>query len=89
MDYLPHGGYTMSHSSTILARTLRIGLMTAVLSFVASYSTIAAAAQGCGHGFHRNAYGRCVFNHPGPNARPAPYHRGCWRNMWGQLRCYR
>lgn len=74
----------MKHS-----KILRTTLMVGVLGFVASYTTIASAAQGCGHGLHRNAYGRCVFNHPGPGARPAPYHRGCWRNAWGQLRCYR
>ena len=69
-----------------LLRTLTIA---GVLALAGSYTSIADAAQGCGHGFHRNMYGRCVFNHPGPRAMPAPYHRGCWRNAWGQLRCYR
>lgn len=79
----------MNTNSMCLSKYLRTVLMVGVLSFMASYTTIASAAQGCGHGFHRNVYGRCVFNHPGPRATPAPYHRGCWRNAWGQLRCYR
>lgn len=49
----------------------------------------AIEAQGCGYGFHRGYYGQCVLNAPGPYAKPAPYHPGCWRNQWGQLRCYR
>ncbi|EHL31698.1 GCG_CRPN prefix-to-repeats domain-containing protein [Legionella drancourtii] len=79
----------MNTDSMYLSKCLRTVLMVGVLGFMASYTTIASAAQGCGHGFHRNIYGRCVFNHPGPRATPAPYHRGCWRNAWGQLRCYR
>jgi hypothetical protein len=79
----------MKVNSTYLSRTLRIVAVVGVLCLADSYTTIATAAQGCGQGFHRNVYGRCVYNHPGPNARPAPYHRGCWRNYWGQLRCYR
>lgn len=60
-----------------------------VLFFAVAYSSIAEAAQGCGFGFHRNGYGYCVKNYPGPYAKPAPRHPGCWRNFWGQLRCYR
>lgn len=79
----------MNTDSMYLSKCLRTVLIAGVLGFTASYTTIASAAQGCGQGFHRNVYGRCVFNHPGPRATPAPYHRGCWRNAWGQLRCYR
>lgn len=68
---------------------IRAVVMVGFIGLLGSYTAIANAAQGCGHGFHRTMYGRCVLNHPGPYARPAPYHRGCWRNAWGHLRCYR
>lgn len=48
----------------------------------------AIQAGGCGYGYHRGASGQCVGNRPGANARPAPYHPGCWRNSVGELRCY-
>lgn len=51
--------------------------------------SVANAAGGCGFGYHRGPYGGCVLNRPGPYARPAPLHPGCWRNYRGQLRCYR
>lgn len=51
--------------------------------------SVSNAAQGCGHGFHRDYYGRCVFNAPGPRATPIYGHPRCWRNAWGQVRCYR
>lgn len=79
----------MKIDSLCLSKSLRMVLMISILGFAASYTSLASAAQGCGHGLHRNIYGGCVLNHPGPYARPAPYHRGCWRNAWGQLRCYR
>lgn len=79
----------MSINNAGIAKLLREAIIIGSLCFVASYTSLANAAQGCGHGFHRNVYGRCVLNHPGPYARPAPYHRGCWRNAWGRLRCYR
>ncbi|KTD67245.1 MULTISPECIES: GCG_CRPN prefix-to-repeats domain-containing protein [Legionella] len=77
------------NTSSCISKVLRTGIILGSLFFAVGYTSIATAAQGCGHGYHRNAYGGCVLNAPGPNARPAPYHRGCWRNAWGQLRCYR
>lgn len=73
----------------VAANVLRTGIIVGLLGLTVGYTSIADAAQGCGFGFHRNGWGRCVWNHPGPYARPAPYHPGCWRNRWGQLRCYR
>lgn len=78
----------MNTRSVSLAKMLRTGVIVGTLCFAGTYTSIADAAQGCGHGFHRAYNGRCILNHPGSYARPAPYHRGCWRNMWGQLRCY-
>ena len=63
-------------------------LILSVLVLAGSYTSISNAANGCGWGRHDTYYGRCVGNHPGYYSRPAPYHRGCWRNAWGQLRCY-
>ncbi|MGC1182710.1 GCG_CRPN prefix-to-repeats domain-containing protein [Legionella sp.] len=79
----------MNTMTLCFAKSLRTMLIISILGFMASYIPVANAAQGCGYGFHRNMHGRCVLNHPGPRATPAPYHRGCWRNAWGQLRCYR
>jgi hypothetical protein len=64
-------------------------VMVSGLSLLLGYTAIAEAAQGCGQGYHRNGWGRCALNRPGPWATPAPYHPGCWRNDRGQLRCYR
>ncbi len=61
--------------------------MAGLLCVAASYTSVANAAQGCGQGFHRGAYGGCVMNHLGPNATVAPAHPGCWRNGNGYLRC--
>lgn len=68
-----------------MAKTL---LMLSVLILAGSYASTTNAADGCGFGRHDTYYGRCVWNHPGPWARPAPYHPGCWRNGWGQLHYY-
>jgi hypothetical protein len=54
-----------------------------------TYTSMANAAGRCGFGYHRTIYGGCVLNHPGRWATPARAHPGCWRNAWGQLRCYR
>jgi hypothetical protein len=78
----------MNTHSVRFSKLLRVAVMTGVLC-LASYATIADAAQGCGQGLHRNGYGGCNYNHPGPNATPAPNHPGCWRNGNGRLRCYR
>lgn len=58
-----------------------------LLVLAIGYTSETNAAQGCGYGRHQSIYGGCVWNHPGAGATPAPYHPGCWRNMWGQLRC--
>jgi len=79
----------MKIPSICFSGMLRSVVVVSLLCFALSYTSIANAAQGCGHGFHRNYYGRCVLNHPGPYATPAPFHPGCWRNAWGRLRCYR
>ena len=79
----------MKMNTSYISKTLLTVAVVSILCLADSYTTTAMAAQGCGHGLHRNGYGQCVYNHPGPYARPAPYHRGCWRNYWGQLRCYR
>lgn len=78
----------MNARTVCFTKILRIGMMLSVLFLAASYTSTADAAQGCGYGRHVSVYGRCVGNFPGPYATPAPYHRGCWRNAWGQLRCY-
>jgi hypothetical protein len=77
------------NTSSCISKVLGSGIIAGSLFLAVSYTSVANAAQGCGHGLHRNMYGGCVLNHPGPYARPAPYHPGCWRNAWGQLRCYR
>lgn len=72
------------------SKILRISLILSLLFFTVSYTSIASAAQGCGRGWHRAAFGKCVLNHRWHYARPARHHRGgCWRNAWGQLRCHR
>lgn len=63
--------------------------LSTVLTVGIFYADLAEAAQGCGRGFHRNFYGRCVYNHPGLWARPVYGHPRCWRNVWGHVRCYR
>ncbi len=72
-----------------LTKLLQTVIFIGLISVVGSFTSIASAAQGCGHGYHRTINGRCILNYPGRYATPAPYHPGCWRNMWGQLRCYR
>lgn len=76
------------NTSSCISKVLRGGIIASSLFLAVSYTSVANAAQGCGHGYHR-MHGMCVLNHPGPYARPAPYHPGCWRNAWGQLRCHR
>ena len=62
---------------------------------VAAFAAMPAdARQGCGHGYHRGAYGRCVFNRPPVAVAREPgvrlvigtyYHgRGYWdgRRYW-------
>ena len=79
----------MNAHSTCFLGVLRTILVAGVLFLAGTYESTANAAQGCGQGFHRGYYGACRINHPGPYARPAPYHPGCWRNAAGYLRCYR
>jgi hypothetical protein len=45
-----------------------VGLATLGLGIAISASSPAYARQGCGRGWHRGAYGRCV-----PNRRPLVY----------------
>lgn len=79
----------MNTQSLCFSGVLRSVVLVGVVSIAVGYTTIADAAQGCGQGRHLNRWGYCVWNSPGPWATPAPYHPGCWRNFWGQLRCYR
>lgn len=77
-----------THAKTI--STVVKGIATiSLLALTLSYTDITNAAGGCGFGYHRTYWGGCRLNHPGPWARPAPLHPGCWRNAWGRLRCYR
>lgn len=76
---------TRSACWSTIARTV---LMLSTLLLAASYASVSNAAQGCGYGWHRGYYGGCVRNYPGPWAQPAYRHPGCWRNKWGQLRCW-
>lgn len=79
----------MKKHSTYFSGILRTAAMISLLFAAVGYTSMANAAQGCGFGYHRSFHGGCILNHPGPRATPAPYHPGCWRNAWGQLRCYR
>lgn len=79
----------MNTYSIDLSKLFRGAVIFGVLSFAAAYTPTTNAAQGCGYGLHRTFYGKCVFNYPGRYATPAYYHRGCWRNWYGRLRCYR
>lgn len=79
----------MNKNTLCLSAVLKTVAMASLLFVAASYTTNANAAQGCGFGYHQSFHGGCILNHPGAGARPAPYHPGCWRNAWGQLRCYR
>ena len=78
----------MNNDSMWFSRMLRTLGMIVLLFAAVSFTSTANAAQGCGYGYHYTYHG-CILNHPGAGATPAPYHPGCWRNMWGQLRCYR
>lgn len=79
----------MRTHSISFSGALRTAVIAGLLCAAAGYTTTVSAAQGCGYGLHRGAFGGCVLNRPGPGATPAPYHPGCWRNYWGNLRCYR
>ncbi len=78
----------MKARAMCLSGMAKILLMLSTLVLAGSYTSTSNAADGCGFGRHDTYYGRCVGNHPGAYARPAPYHPGCWRNGWGQLRCW-
>ncbi len=77
----------MKTRSLCFSGFLRTLMMFSLLLIAMSYASLANAAQGCGFGYHKSIYTGCTPNHPGAYARPAPYHPGCWRNAWGQLRC--
>lgn len=79
----------MNTHSLCFSGLLRTVVVAGLLFLAVGYTPVVSAAQGCGFGLHRNYHGICVYNHPGPYAVPAPRHPGCWRNFWGQLRCYR
>jgi hypothetical protein len=79
----------MNTGALCFSGVFRIAAMAGLLFAATSFTSVSNAAQGCGFGYHQSIYGGCILNHPGPGARPAPYHPGCWRNAWGQLRCYR
>ncbi|PJD95207.1 MAG: hypothetical protein CK426_04790 [Legionella sp.] len=78
----------MHTRSMCVSKTARTLFMLSTLVLAASYTSSSQAAQGCGYGLHKSVYGGCIPNHPGMHATPAPAHPGCWRNGWGQLRCY-
>lgn len=79
----------MNAHSMCFSGVLRTVALIGLLFLGVGYTTNTNAAQGCGFGYHQSIHGGCILNYPGPNATPAPYHPGCWRNGWGQLRCYR
>ena len=79
----------MNTCSLCLSRILPIIGMLFLVCLAIGYTPSANAAGGCGHGYHRGFFGGCSLNYPGPFARPAPMHPGCWRNVYGRLRCYR
>lgn len=64
-------------------------VISSLLLLGAAYSSLAHAAQGCGHGYHMMLNGRCVPNNPGPGAMVVPGRPDCWRNVNGNMRCYR
>lgn len=70
------------------SRLFRVVAITGLMFLATSYTSMANAAEGCGLGYHRAINGRCIMNYPGPFATPAPRHPGCWRNVFGYLRCY-
>lgn len=78
----------MKTQSMCFSKTFKMTLMLSTLVLAGAYASLSQAADGCGYGRHRSYYSGCVNNHPGAYATPAPYHPGCWRNRWGQLRCY-
>lgn len=61
-----------------VGKIVRTGVVVGSLVFAVSYTSVAAAAGGCGHGWHRNYHGKCVPNY---------YQKHCWRNFWGHVRC--
>ncbi|WED44579.1 GCG_CRPN prefix-to-repeats domain-containing protein [Legionella cardiaca] len=79
----------MKTHSISISRLIAPLVIGGLLTFGICYSSITNAAQGCGFGYHMTAFGRCVPNHPGPNATPAPGRPDCWYNGAGQLRCWR
>jgi hypothetical protein len=79
----------MSKISICCSTAVKTIGLASVLFLAAGYASTADAAGGCGFGYHRAWGGGCALNHPGPWARPAPFHPGCWRNAWGRLRCHR
>lgn len=70
-------------------KMLSIAFLGTVLSLGVLYSSTTHAANGCGYGNHMNAWGRCVPNNPGPWATAIPGRPDCWRNVNGNVRCYR
>lgn len=78
----------MKTRSMYFTQATRAVLMLTTLVLAAAYTSTSEAANGCGYGMHRSYYGGCIRNHPNAWSTPAPNHPGCWRNSWGQLRCY-
>lgn len=66
-----------------ISQLCNVFVLAGSLSLLAAIPTAANAAQGCGHGFHRVGWGKCVPNY----YRGGYHHRHCWRNMWGHVRC--
>jgi hypothetical protein len=62
--------------------TKSLGLLAATASLVALLSTSAQAWDNCGHGYHRNHWGRCVSNWGRTSGCPYGYHLG-----WNVQRC--
>lgn len=77
----------MNTHSMCCSGVVRAIAMVGMLFLMIGYASSVNAAQGCGRGYHQSIHGGCVKNYPGAFATPAPYHPGCWRNRYGNLRC--
>jgi hypothetical protein len=60
----------------------KLGLLSAAALVAALISTTAQAWDNCGHGYHRNSWGRCVSNYGRTSGCPYGYHLG-----WNVHRC--
>lgn len=53
-----------------------IGLLSASAIALAALASTAQAWDNCGHGLHRNYWGRCVSNYGRSSGCPYGYHMG-------------